>query len=58
MNSSLGFLTLVEEEASTLFPQFGLSTLRNQVSMAEEAWTEFQELLDKGSFIGREAWRD
>jgi hypothetical protein len=58
MNSSLGFLTPVEEEASALFPQFGLSTLRNQVSMVEEAGTKFQELLDKGSFMGREAWRD
>jgi hypothetical protein len=41
MSVSLGILVPLEEEASALFPQAGLSTQKNQVSA--EAGKKFQD---------------
>jgi hypothetical protein len=43
MSASLGLLAPLDEEASALFPQEGLSTQKNQVSANEVAGTKFQE---------------
>jgi hypothetical protein len=43
MSVSLGILIPLDEEASALFPQAGLSTQKNQVSAKEEAGTKFQD---------------
>jgi hypothetical protein len=43
MSSSLGLLAPLDEEASALLPQAGLSTQKNQVSANEAAGTKFQD---------------